>query len=477
MKRWHLTFGLSSVAVGAAFLAPRLVGWVAPPDPSEPAPPPPQIAEVVDVVTPVASSTGPLVVDLGYDRSAALRSEVSERYLTVTVTAPQELGVEVRRPVDLAVVMDTSGSMSATGKIDQARRAAKALANQMGPDDTYSLTVFNDDAMLVVPATQVRDPASIGLAIDRIYEGGGTNLYAGMERGANEVRRHQRPGAASRVVVLSDGKANVGVTDDQALVRFAADLAGDGIALTAVGLGLDYNEDLLARLSDVGGGSYHFVDDATSLTTVFEQELARTASVVATGTLVHVELPPGVSPVEVVGWDARAVGNGWDVFLGDVYAGETKKIVTRVRIDGAAAARVSAEPVATAAAVYRTVADGAEATSADTAPLTLTADPRAVAASLDRERSIDATRAVGGKYLDLSTRAYEKGDRGESARLAEEGAALLRRGSTDFADQSLAGDAAELDSAKTLFQSYAPTAAPAREAIKENKELFRDRAR
>jgi hypothetical protein len=111
MKRWHLTFGLTSLALGAAFLAPRLIGrsW------NEEVVPPPVPTVVPDVVaealpTPEVPSlpTGHLVVDAGLDRAAVLRGDESERYLTVTVTAPLEAGKTVRRPVDLAVVMDTS---------------------------------------------------------------------------------------------------------------------------------------------------------------------------------------------------------------------------------------------------------------------------------------------------------------------------------------------------------------------------------
>jgi Ca-activated chloride channel family protein len=478
MKRWHLTFGLTSLAIGAAFLAPRLVGrgWSGEVPPPEP-PVVPEVPPVADVVPDEVPGipAGHLVVDAGLDRTAVLRGDDAERYLTVTVTAPLETGRAVRRPVDLAVVMDTSGSMSARGKIDQARRAAKLLAAKMEPGDTYSLTVFNDDATVVVPATQVDDPTAIQLAIDRIYEGGGTNLYAGMDRGAREVRRSLREGTASRVVVLSDGNANVGVTDDNALVRFAADLAGDGIALSTVGLGLEYNEDLLARLSDVGGGTYDFVDDASQLESVFSDELARVASVVARGTTVHVKLPKGVVPVEVIGWDARPVGDGWDVYLGEVWAGDTKKIVTRVKIDGRLAD--GEHPVADVGAAYVDVVDGIDALATDTASVLVTGDRGRVAASVDRERSIEASRAVGSQFLDLSTRAYAQGERERSKDLAEQAVRTLRTTADALGDTTLQRDADEILDATHVYEMHAPTSSEGRTQIKLNKERFRDLAR
>lgn len=474
MKRWHLTFGLTSLAIGAAFLAPRLVGGrvveATPPSRS-----PVVVTPEAVVDAPPAVASGPLVVDAGLDRTAVLRGEDTERYLTITVTAPLEAGRTVRRPVDLAVVMDTSGSMSARGKIDQARRAAKLLAAEMEPGDTYSLTVFNDDATVVVPATTVDDPTAIQLAIDRIYEGGGTNLYAGMDRGAREVRRSVREGTASRVVVLSDGNANVGVTDDNALVRFAADLAGDGIALSTIGLGLDYNEDLLARLSDVGGGTYDFVDDASQLESVFSDELARVASVVARGTTVHVKLPPGVVPVEVIGWEAEPSGDGWDVFVGEVYAGETRKIVTRVRIVGSL--EDGRHPVADVGATYVNVMDGTDARSSDTADVVVTNDRGQIAASVDRARSIEASRAVGSQFLDLSTRAYAHGEQDRSRELAEQAVRLLRTTASELGDRGLADDADAVGRATEVYEMHAPNSSQGRTQIKLSKEQFRDLAR
>jgi Ca-activated chloride channel family protein len=311
-------------------------------------------------------------------------------------------------------------------------------------------------------------------AIDRIYEGGGTNLIAGMDRGAREVRTSIRDGAIGRVVVLSDGKANVGVTDPGALDRFAADLSSQGVALSAIGLGLDYNEDVLARLADVGGGTYDFVDDATELERVFADELERTASVVARGTRIHVAFPAGVDPVEVIGWDAVRSGDGWDVFVGDVYSGDTKKIVARVRVKGDALGEKS---IAHVSADYTDLIDARAAVSVADAYASVTADAGVVDASVDKARAVEATRALGSWYLDLSTRAYEKGDRARSRELAVQGSALLRSQADSLGAADLAEEAADIEAASEVFEMHAPTSATGRTAIKKNKEIFRDASR
>ncbi len=202
MQRWHLTLGLTGLAIGAALLAPRLTALLGPaPVPAPPDPVPPVVVGEIRT-TPVEvelppPSTGHLTVEAGLDRTAVLSGHASDRFLTITVSAPENLGLSQRRPVDLAVVLDASGSMSARGKIDYAKRAAKLLASSMEAGDSYALVVFNDDASTVVPATSLTDVGAIHRAIDRVYEGGGTNLYAGMEHGAR-ARLQRGPARPAR---------------------------------------------------------------------------------------------------------------------------------------------------------------------------------------------------------------------------------------------------------------------------------------
>ncbi|MEQ1501197.1 MAG: hypothetical protein ABMB14_03160 [Myxococcota bacterium] len=178
--------------------------------------------------------------------------------------------------------------------------------------------------------------------------------------------------------------------------------------------------------------------------------------------------------MEVVGWDATRTEHGWDVFIGDVYSGETKKIVAKVRVDGSVRGeRVAAD----ATAAYLDVTDGVDARSTDQASVTVTDDPAAVAASLDRTRAIEATRAVGSQFLDLSTRAYARGERSRSVDLAAEGARLMHATAAEYGDADLGADATELEAAGQAFEIHTPTSTEGRTLIKVNKERFRDLAR
>ncbi|MEZ4316054.1 MAG: VWA domain-containing protein [Myxococcota bacterium] len=473
MKRWQMTLGLAGAAVIAAALAPRLTailsGAVAPLPPEPPLPPdPPELAEVE---APEANiEQGRLIVDAGLDRPSVLKGTASERFLTISVRAPLGEGESVRQPVNVAVVMDTSGSMSAAGKIDYAKRAAKQIVRSMGPNDEYSLIAFNDSARVIVPATAITDVDRISRQIDRIYEGGGTNLYGGMELGQKEVLDSLDAGDVGKIVILSDGKANVGVSDPDSLARFAAGASAKGIAVTALGLGVDYREDVLARIADLGGGNYEFIDDPSQLSAVFEAELQSTTTVVARNTAITVDLPPEVEPIEVIGWDAKRTSNGWTIFMGDVQAGAERKIVARVRVTGHTPGDLD---VASARADYTDLVDQIQSQSSDVAVADITVDPNRVQANVDREKAAAANRAWGNRYLEMSTRAYEKGDLDTARKMLTEGSGVLRQAASSTGDAKLAEDANALELQLDVYRDNAPASSGGKRAIKMNKEAYR----
>lgn len=473
MQRWHMTAGLAVGVVAAALVAPRLSGFLTAPPPADPTPRPVDPAPPLPP-PPSAAERGHLVVEARLDRAAVLAGEPNERFLVVTVSAPADIGASFRRPVDLAVVMDTSGSMTARGKIDYAKRAAKLLAGSMEPGDVYALVTFSDDARTIIPATSMGEAASIEHAIDRIYEGGGTNVYAGLQRGAEEIRRDLGDGNVGRIVLLSDGNANVGVTDPDALARYAAELTAQGISVSAVGLGLDYNEDLLAKIADIGGGTYDFVDDPRQLEAVFADELERSAAMVARGTEVTVRLPAGVQGLELIGWDATATGDGWRVRVGDIYAGQSRKITARVRITGDTDGPMT---VADVSADWFDLVDNDAGHKTANAGAVVTRDAGVVASSVDKDTSAQALRAYGNWYLDRSTRAYQSGDRHEAKRLVAEGEELLRTNARQLAAPALAADADKLGQQSAVYDAYAPESDEGKRAVKQAKEDFRAIAR
>ena len=470
MQRWYLTVGLAGVAIAAAAIAPNLGGWRT--TPLLPAPTPTSTTPPTAMTPP--ESDGHVSVEVGLDWTALLAEDTSERFLTITLTGDPDAGERVRRPLNVAVVLDASGSMAARGKMDYARSAATLLVDAMDPNDSYALVTFADDATTVVPSSSVSERKAVRRAIARVLEGGGTNLYGGLLKGADEVRRTLDGAEVGRVILLSDGNANVGITDPGALERLAGDLSADGVSLSTVGLGMDYNEDVLAGLADLGGGSYDFVGDPQELATAFHDELERSARVVARNTEVILDLPPHVELVEVIGWDVKLFEEGYAVQVGEIYADDAKKIVARVRVTTAEAGQIQ---VGTVRAHYRDLVDGQRHASGAIASATVTRDHALLGSSVDRDNRIESTKAMGNWYLNESVKAFEQGQIIHAQELVQQGNAVLLEAAESLGDADLANEAKVLDAQAATYGRVAPSSEDGRRAIKSGKERFLEKAR
>jgi Ca-activated chloride channel family protein len=472
MKRWQMTLGLTGAALVAAALAPRLTAILAPPPPAPEPPPIEPVEPVAAVDTGLAVEQGRLIVDAGLDRPAILKGTASERFLTISVRAPELGGTPVDRPVNVAVVMDASGSMSEGDKMRHARTAAKSILRAMGPEDEFALVSFNDYARVVVESGPVQDVDRISRQIDRVAYGGATNLYDGLARGEAQVLRALTAGEVGRVIVLSDGKANQGRQEPHQLSGLAAEVAAKGISVTTLGLGLDFREDVLQDMADVGGGNYAFIDDPTELADVFARELNETTRLLARNTTLTVDLPPQIEPIEVIGWDAERTDTGWTLFLGDLPAGAERTVVARVRVTANDAGAFDAANVV---ADYTDLVDDVVSQSSDTAVASVTVDPNAVKASIDREKAAIANRAWGNRYLELSTRAWASGDTETAREMIHVGRAVIEHAIVETGDASLEDDASRLEHSLELFttESVRPSSNEGRRAIKMNKERAR----
>jgi Ca-activated chloride channel homolog len=402
MKRWHLTAGLSVLAGLAAALVPTVLEHVAVPRPPEPPP--------VPIPSPAA---GPLTLVERLDQTAIPASGVSERYLVVEVAAPDDDSA-TRRPVHLAVVLDTSGSMAGRDKMTSARAAARELVAELRPADSFALVGFSDSARTWIHgASADGDKAAWGRIIDGIDPSGGTNLYDGVSAGFTELEAI-RGDAVDRVVVLSDGMANVGTIDPKALRSLASSHTADGITVSAIGIGLDFNEDLLAAMSDAGGGSYAFVDQPGELDTLLHDELAAMATVAGRNAVVEVAMAPGVELVDVYAPAAETNADGFRLFLGDVHAGEHRKIVARVRVTAGA---LGSQPVSSAHLEYVLPSVDGSALADASVAAEVTADLARVDRSVDAAASKQVLRAVSGAGLQAAANAYGEG-KGREARQA-----------------------------------------------------------
>jgi Ca-activated chloride channel family protein len=475
MQRWQLTLGLGVAAIAAAFVAPRLFPWLSAPDPAQgpQAPLPLPIAKATPPTPPDSTGPGSVAVSVSLDQKAVLKGVPSDRFLVIDLSGPDRApDGSARAPVDLAVVLDTSGSMAEAGKIDYARNGARYLVSELGETDSFALIGFNDFASTIVPLAPVGDRVRAERAIDRVTIGGGTNLGDGLEVAARTLATAP-PGEIRRLVLLSDGQANVGLTDPDRLARRAAQIAATGVSVSTVGLGLDYNEDLLARVADLGGGTYDFVDTPQQLHSVLAAELDRTSSQVARGARVEIELPAGVQPLEVVGWDAQRTARGWSVYVGDVYAHAKRKIIARVRVTPAG----EEMPVAAVHATWDDVLLHRAASSDAGASVSVTEVAAIAAASVDTPVAVEANRAYGNWYREESNQAYKAGRREDAKNLLDQAVQVLTVASTSYNAPALAEDADDAAEQAGVITRYDANSDEGKRSVKESQEKARDLSR
>lgn len=217
------------------------------------------------------------------------------------------------RPLNLAVVIDRSGSMGDAGKLDFVKKALDVFISALREEDRLAIIVYDSNAEVLVGSTAVDNPKTLIAAVNAINPGSSTNLHAGLMLGYEEVLKHFDTKRTNKVILLSDGIANAGVVDPEQIVADSKTFNDKNIDLTTIGLGLEYNDVLMNRLAKVGRGDYHFLNDAREIDRIFSQELQGLFERVARAVKVRVTPAPGVSLRAVYGFSFK-IEDGAAVF-------------------------------------------------------------------------------------------------------------------------------------------------------------------
>lgn len=280
--------------------------------------------------------SAPLDLRVAPERAAVHPKTNRDTILQIEVAAKPD---RARRkvPLNLALVLDRSGSMSGA-KIEKARQAAVVALKQLRDDDIFSLVTYDDEVRVLIPPQKVTDRRALERRIAAIEPGGSTALHAGVVEGAAQLRVFLEDERVNRVILLSDGIANVGPSSPADLARLGKSLRADGIAVSTIGLGDDYNEDLMTALAEASHANYYYVQDAEKLPAVFAQELDSAQGIAARKVRLRVRLAAGVEPVKVLGEEGLTFRDRTlEVPLEDLAAGQTRRflVVCRVPADAA----------------------------------------------------------------------------------------------------------------------------------------------
>lgn len=364
-----------------------------------------------------------------------------------------------RPPINLALVVDTSGSMQGA-PISDARDASLALLDTLRAEDRLSVIAFSSETEVLLPTTHLggADMGELRRRIGRMEARGTTDLAGGMRAGLEELVRNYQPEGINRLVLLSDG-----VPNDASTILPLAQAAGErGIRITALGLGLDYDETLLGHIAQASGGRFHFVEESSRVADVFRDEVLRFERLLARNLTLELRPGPGVRIDGVVGQPVELAGGAVRVPLGDLSEGEERDVIVRLSADprreGATVELMDAvltfsDAVQNAGSLERRVFLGARATTRGE--------------DLERGRNVEVERAAARMLAAVTTvQAIERAREGQ----VEEARMILDRAAAEASavapdDAVLRVQVTEMRVLGDALPSIdAPEAAPATEA-------------
>ena len=279
------------------------------------------------------SPRGSLEVDtrLGYK---VLRHSTKQRvFLRIGLKGIHNPSDEIERaPVNVALVIDRSGSMRGE-KMAKAREAAIMAVERLSRRDVASVVAFSNAVEVIVPAGRVNSHRRYSRLIERIRSGGSTAIYAAVKTGSEELSEFSNGRRLDRIILLSDGLANVGPRDPFDFEELGAQLGSKGTSVTTIGLGRGYNEDLMARLAGASDGNHEFAQTARDLRRIFNREFDDVLSVIAQDIEIIIETRNGVRPMRSLGRKAKIDGRKAIFKVAQAYSTSTHSLQLELEVD------------------------------------------------------------------------------------------------------------------------------------------------
>ena len=363
-----------------------------------------------------------LKADLG---QSVLHATATDRvYLRLSLTTPTVRSNRERPPINVAIVIDRSGSMQGD-RIRAAKKAARVALERLSANDIVSLVSYNHDVQVLHKAARLRGARdSLERAIDRLRASGTTALYAGVDEGGEQVRDFLSDNKVNRVILLSDGLANVGPSKPSDLARLGRRLAGDGITVTTIGLGLDYNEDLMQRLAAASDGNHAFVEHPGDLAEIFDKEFGDALSVAARDVRIIIECRAGFRPTRVLGREAKITGNTITVTMSQLQAANERYVV--VELAAPKGVNPGAHDVANVKVDYFNLATGAREELAAPVNAQVTRDAKEAKDSINKSVMSKVTMQIATEENEKAVLLRDKGKVEQAKKLLESNAAYLR---------------------------------------------------
>lgn len=351
----------------------------------------------------------PLTLDVRSENRTVLIPGPGDGTIQIQVVAPDAPAMHTDRPrLNLALVIDRSGSMAEARKLDFVKTAAHQLVDMMEPDDILSIVAYDHRVQIPWRSRPVGwNRTELHRIITGLYPGGATFLSGGLEEGYRQVKCRRRRGTLNRVLLLSDGLANRGVTSRGDLRERAAVMSEKGISVSTFGVGYHFDEELMMMVAAGGGGNYRYLGDPERIVAALTSEFHNASRTAASEVEIIIRLRRDCRFGSVVGRDWRRDGDSYVIRLGDLSAGERRTVFANLNVAGE---RPGLREVGEVALRYRDpVTSKVVTASAQAVSLELVRDERVYREGFDR--SVQEKKAVAESSVLVQ----------EAARLADQG--------------------------------------------------------
>lgn len=332
-------------------------------------------------------------------------------FLQLSIATP-EIGLSKRRPMNVAVVLDRSGSMADESKIQYARKALISLIDQLTSEDIFSLVIYDDVIEVLKKAGRVGNKNELKRLVQRVQPRNSTNLGGGMVEGFRQAEKYAGKEHVNRVILLSDGLANTGITDERELNRIARRYRSKSISLTTMGVGLDYNENLMMGLAEHGGGNYYFIESPNSLASIMNKEFNLMSKSVAHNAFIEIRPGKGVEIRDVIGCEFNPEGRSFVIPVGDLYSNDRREFTLELLVPP------GTEPMVVASGTLRYETEFGWLRTFPTFSTTIhyTRDAVVIEKNRDMETQAKADIAISTRKVERAMQALDAGNHEEAAK-------------------------------------------------------------
>ena len=276
----------------------------------------------------------PIMWNVNPHQSTIKKDTIQDIYILVNFEVPESAKQKKRNPVNISLVIDRSGSMGEDNKMQHAIGASQYLVNHLNDKDVLSVIEYDNKVTILQKQEATWNNAILANKLGALSPRGGTNLSGGMLAGFAEVETHKHLEYINRVILLSDGNANQGIRQPHKIYAAVRNAKKNSTSISTIGMGIDYNEDLMQGIAEHGGGRYYYVESTSQMKRIFQEELSRIFTTAAKDVSLEIQTLAGATQANILGQNAKIVKSISTLEIEDFYSGENRSFIIKVKANG-----------------------------------------------------------------------------------------------------------------------------------------------